>query len=86
MMIQVQVQELEQVQELVLADGVVELPTFTSSSTFVVDEGVTAIGVVSATLDAAGTDVTFTIGATTGPATLVTSCFTANIKHRAFNF
>ena len=40
-------------------------PVFTSSSTFTVDENVTAIGNVTATdLDT----VTFTIGATTGPA------------------
>ena len=40
-------------------------PVFTSSSTFVVDENVTAVGNVTATdLDT----VTFTIGATTGPA------------------
>ena len=43
-------------------------PVFTSSSTFVVDENVTEIGTVTAT-DA--DTVTFTIGATTGPALIM---------------
>ena len=56
-----------------LADGVVEIPQFISQDTFVVNEGVTAIGLVTATIPAGGgTDVTmtYTIGDTTGPATL----------------
>ena len=56
-----------------LAVGVVEIPQFISADTFVVNEGVTAIGRVQATIAAAGgTDVTitYTIGETTGPATL----------------
>ena len=57
-----------------MADGVVG-STFISS-TFVVDEGVTAIGIISATLsdaDAGATTpvtISYSIGATTGPVTL----------------
>ena len=48
----------------------VKNPVFTSSATFVVDENVTDIGTVKATIDAAPNTatVTYTIGATTGPA------------------
>ena len=51
----------------------ITLPVFTSSSTFVVDENVTAIGTVTAVIAAAPpgiTHATFTIGATTAPTTL----------------
>jgi len=43
-------------------------PQFTSSDTFVVDELVQQIGTVTATVPANGITITYTIGATTGPA------------------
>jgi hypothetical protein len=43
-------------------------PQFTSSDTFVVDENITEIGTVVATVPANGITITYTIGATTAPA------------------
>ena len=73
MMILEQAQEQGTGQATGTLDVADTIPVFTSQATWVVNENVTFIGTVRATLAApAGTDLTmtYTIGETTGPVTL----------------